>query len=36
MRVAWVRSDRITYLARARSGGSSRVGSLRARDGVAG
>ena len=37
MRVAWVRSDRITYLAtRARSSGGRRIGSLRARDGVAG
>jgi hypothetical protein len=36
MWVTWVRSNRITYLARARSSRSSRVGSLRARDGVSG
>jgi hypothetical protein len=34
MWVTWVRSNRITYLARARSSRSSRVGGLRARDGV--
>ena len=36
MWVTWVMSNRVTYLARARTGGSGRVGSLRAGDGVAG
>lgn len=36
MWVTWVMSNRITYLARARTGGSGRVGSLRAGDGIAG